>query len=509
MLSRFWRGEYSLALSFWVIAPLVIALAFALPEGVGYLVRSQDFNPLLVLAAIVAIWSIVVLAQLYLTVGVWRSAANHRWQRFLDGRRGAWGMAAQAVLVAATLNLLRVVFQTALPELTEGSRMVFLDDPALPAYSMRLMRGGSEAEIAGGFKYGLARDAETMFASAPQLRVVHLNSAGGRLGEAIKLARVIRARNLATYTSVACVSACTIAYTAGRERYLRAGAHLGFHRGIFAGSENTDEMRNLLLAAGIEPSFAERAGAQPASSIWYPTVPELVSGGVVTAVVDGYRYAASGFGQAPLMVFEDALRQIPAIAVLETSEPTLFKEMAELYWQRYFEDRSAGQIEDELRAAKIAPFIAGRLPLADDDILIDYARLYADQYAALNAHDPAACFSFATKGGNARLVALMGPGLQQRELALTDRVMRSKGARMPPAAAVVQAANLAVFKAMSAQFDAEAINILADPAKVQPGQYELFCRVAVARFRAVAALPPRQAGDLMSSLFAAARPPNR
>jgi len=69
------------AWSFWVIAPLVAALAFALPEGVGYLVRGQDFNPALILAAIVAIWAIVVFAQLYLTVGVWRSAVNHRRDR--------------------------------------------------------------------------------------------------------------------------------------------------------------------------------------------------------------------------------------------------------------------------------------------------------------------------------------------------------------------------------------------------------------------------------------------
>ena len=92
------------------------------------------------------------------------------------------------MVVVATLNLLRVFVQAGVPELTEGTRMAFLDDPVLPPYSMRMMRDGTEAEIAGGFKYGLARDAETLFASAPQLRVGHLNSAGGRIGEAIKLA---------------------------------------------------------------------------------------------------------------------------------------------------------------------------------------------------------------------------------------------------------------------------------------------------------------------------------
>ena len=75
-LARFWRGGYSLALSFWVIAPLVVAAAFALPEAVGWAVRRQEFNPFLILAAIVAIWGIVVVAQVYLTVGLWRSAAR-------------------------------------------------------------------------------------------------------------------------------------------------------------------------------------------------------------------------------------------------------------------------------------------------------------------------------------------------------------------------------------------------------------------------------------------------
>lgn len=503
-MTRFWRGEYSLALSFWVIAPLVAILAFALPEGVGYLVRAQDFDPSLILAAIVVIWTIVVVAQLYLTVGVWRSAANHRLSTTI-GKRGLWSVAAQAVLLVAALNLLRVFVLTAVPELIEGARMALLDDPGLPPYSMRLMRDGTEAEIAGGFKYGLERDAQTLFASAPQLRVVHLNSAGGRLGEAIKLARLIRARGVVTYTSVACVSACTIAYVAGRERHLRAGARLGFHRSIFAGRENVGEMRKLLLAAGIERSFVERAVAQPASAIWYPTDEELTSGRVVSAIVDSYRYAASGFGgQAPLTVFKKALHQTP-LAVLETSDPQLFEDMAELHQRRYVEDRSAGQIEDELRASKISPFIAKRLPQADDGILIDYARLYADQYAALEARDPAACFTFATKGGNARLVALLGTELQQRELALTDRVLRGAGSRPPPRPAIVQLASASVFRALSAQFDASTVNFLADPGKVQPEQYDLFCRVAVARFRAIAALPARQAAELMSSLFSAAK----
>jgi hypothetical protein len=493
-LRRFWHGDYSLALSFWVITPLVVALAFALPEGVGWLVRTQDFNPLLIFAAIVAIWGVVVSAQVYVTVGLWRSAAR---------RRGAWAGVAHVVLVLAALNIARLFVQTALPELSEGVGMALFDDPSLPPYAVRLMRDGAEAEVAGGFKYGMARDAETLFEGAPNLRVVHLNSAGGRLGEATKLARLIKARGLATYSADLCASACTIAYAAGRERYLRAGARLGFHRGIFAGSENAPATRQLLLEAGIAPAFVERAVAQPAESVWYPTDQELLAGKVATMLVDSYRFAASGLGtNASLIAVERALRRTPAFATLATAQPDLFEGMAELYLRRYVEGWSTGQIEDELRRTRVGRFLAQRLPQAEDEILVDYARLLADQYATLGRREPDACFAYVTRGSDAHVIALLGPDLQKRELALTERVIRSHHRRSLPSAEALQAATAVVNQVMLGQFEVAAINLLAEPAKVPPAQHELFCRVASARLRAIADLPPHQAGDLMSRLFA-------
>jgi hypothetical protein len=503
-LARFWRGEISLALSFWGIGPLVVALAFVLPEGVGWLVRGWDFNPLVIFAAIVAIWTIFLALQVYLTVGIWRSARQQRFDA--SGRRGLWGLAAQFVLALAALYSARLFVVTGVPELAEGAGMALFDDPSLPPYSVRLMRGGTEAEIAGGFKYGLAREAETLFATAPQLRVVHLDSAGGRLGEAIKIARLIARRKLDTYASATCASACAVAYAAGHERYLRRGARLGFHRGIFAGAENAEAMKRLLLSAGIAPAFVDHAVAQPAESIWYPTDAELAEGKVVTAFVDSYRFAASGFGvHATLLAFEEALRRTPGLEALSESQPELFDDIAELYLKRYFEGRSIGEIEDEVRHTKVAPFIAARLPQADDGILVDYAHLLADQYAALGARDPAACFAYVTKGGDARMIALMGPALQKREVALTERVLRSKSHRAAASPEALQAANIEVYKKMAAAFDPQAAALLSEPAKVQPDQYALFCKVAVARLNAITSLPQHEAGDLMSSLFTHAR----
>ena len=54
---------------------------------------------------------------------------------------------------------------------------------------------------------------------------------------------------------------------------------------------------------------------------------------------------------------------------------------------------------------------------------------------------------------------------------------------------------------MAAAFDPQAAALLSEPAKVQPDQYALFCKVAVARLNAITSLPAHEAGDLMSSLF--------
>jgi len=123
----------------------------------------------------------------------------------------------------------------------------------------------------------------------------------------------------------------------------------------------------------------------------------------------------------------------------------------------------------------------------------------------LGARDPASCFAYVTRGGDARMIALMGPALQKREVALTERVLRSRSHRAAASPEAIQAANIEVYKKVAAASDPQAATLLAEPAKVQPDQYALFCKVAVARLNAITSLPAHEAGDLMSSLFTGTR----
>ena len=177
--------------------------------------------------------------------------------------------------------------------------MGFMGDPDLPAYAMRIMRNGTEIEITGGFKYGLTDEFNTLLKASPQIAVVHLDSVGGRIGEATKLNKVIRKAGLTTYVSHLCASACTLAFAGGTERWMRQSGVLGFHGPAFPGMSQreldatNDAQRDLMVSSGYDASFVSRALAVPSKDLWEPTIKELRAARVITGVANGRRFAQS------------------------------------------------------------------------------------------------------------------------------------------------------------------------------------------------------------------------
>jgi hypothetical protein len=481
---------------------VLVAVVALIASGV----RAEGFNPYLLILALAAMWGISGAGLVFQSVGIWRAASRYRRERRLAGKLGLWALPALAIVAFWVFALVFELVRAGAPQLSEAWRMAILGDPDIPDYSLRVMRGGTEAEVAGGFKYGLARDAARIFAEVPGLKVLHLNSGGGRLGEAEKLAKLIRDRQLITYTSASCSSACTVAFLAGRERWLKDGAKLGFHHESFAGSEDFDSMRRLLAEAGLPSSFVDRAVAPSSRDMWYPTTSELIQAHVVSGVVDNHRFAASGLGVRPdAKSFEEQLRRTPLFAAIEFGEPKSFRAIVDIFHRRYVEGESEGQIMDDLRTSKIAPLILAHMIFADDQLLSDYAALMADQYEALGQRNATACFQYAAKGTNTNLVNLLPDELKARELALSEAVLRSTERRKPATDTQVQPIYRAIFEKLAAQFGPAQVRILSDPAKVPPEQYGTYCRLAAAMFRTVAALPPAQAGVVMSQIFSNTR----
>jgi hypothetical protein len=223
---------------------------------------------------------------------VWRSANSYIEQRSLQLKRAPWAGAAKIMAVLAFIQLASAVLTVGIPQITEASQIAFMDDPDIPNYSIRVMRSGTEAEITGGIKYGLTSDFQKILRASRQIKVVHLNSIGGRLGEGESLYNLIKDNQLTTYVSANCLSACTLAFSGGHERVLLHGAVLGFHRGKFAGNDfkDTAEMqgqRKVFTAAGFDSEFIVRALATSSDDMWKPSEPELLKAGVISKVSYG------------------------------------------------------------------------------------------------------------------------------------------------------------------------------------------------------------------------------
>jgi hypothetical protein len=103
---------------------------------------------------------------------------------------------------------------------------------------------------------------------------------------------LIRSRNLATVVAQDCLSACTIVFLGGKERFMLPTARLGFHQPAFRGMTAADrsaaiatEEQRLQDRFGLSKEFAERANSAVPSGMWYPDKDELVRERVVTRLI--------------------------------------------------------------------------------------------------------------------------------------------------------------------------------------------------------------------------------
>ena len=164
----------------------------------------------------------------------------------------------------------------------------------------RLLQNGTELEYSGGIKIGAAKEFERMLDAAPQVRVLHLNSFGGRVVEADLIAAMVRKRNLTTYVPEQCQSACTHVFLAGRERWLGEHGIIGFHQPSLPGIDKetaagiVEKERRYLASMGLPNDFISKALATPRNKMWNPTKSELLAARVISGISDGSRFAVSG-----------------------------------------------------------------------------------------------------------------------------------------------------------------------------------------------------------------------
>ncbi len=387
-----------MGISYWVIGSLLTLLIVAAITVVADSMNGlRELGPKTSGAVILVFYGFIITLTSWQLVGIWRSADKHS-QR---GGKVIWASLAKVMVV---LGLLRAVgdFSTqGIPLMSEGVKLfVGIDDT--PPHAIRLLRDGTELELAGGMPFGTTDAIKQFLDAAPTIQVIHLNSQGGRMNEAYQLYKMIRERNLITYTSADCESACSLAFLAGRERYLGESGRLGFHStstgelGGEVSKEINDEVRLTLRNHGVPDSFIEKALSTSPNNMWYPSKDELLRANIIDLVVDSRYFGLSGITQwRDAHKIESRLLTIPLFSALAQYDPQNYAKLLNIMVSGIQKGRTLIEIQNDMRSTLLSQMMPMYLKKAPNGVLIRYWRTQIAEMKYLAQLNPQHCADFA------------------------------------------------------------------------------------------------------------------
>jgi hypothetical protein len=320
---RHWRGQLSLGVSYWAngfLASFVVAIAAGAVAATQADLRTHA-------ALSLVVFGVAIIASAWQFVGIWRSASNH----FSRGGTHFWARTAKVMVILGVLSATGLIWRNYIPQSVELLSII-AGDTGMPPYEIRVLPGGTEIEFRGGLRAGSAKELERIFAAVPQAKVLHIESPGGRIGEAKEMIQLVRERGLITYTSELCLSAATLVLMSGKERVVAADAKVGYHAGTFPGAtaEQQGEMDNLvsstMQSAGVSEQFISRVLATSPEQMWYPSFEEMRQNGVITSRSYGERFASS-IPDADLDAMIENLGALPLYRTIREFEPEAYTKM--------------------------------------------------------------------------------------------------------------------------------------------------------------------------------------
>ncbi len=498
--ARHWRGELSLPVSYWINGFLAnIATLGVITLLVSSTVALQTNYKVAIFWC--AMWTAMAVAAVWQCVGVWRSAHRHV---TATGRSG-WARAAQVMVVLGLLRFATSFSSEGLPAIRKGfEHASWLGEHG--RWNIRILRAGTEMEISGGIGIGMANDLDRLLRAAPAVRVVHVNlESGGLIDEAKRARDLIHARGLATYVSSSCVSACTLVFLGGKERYVKEDARLGFHTPSFPGlgAEQSEQLQRkeegYLVSLGVSLRFASRVARTSPDQMWFPTREELLESGVVTAMTRGDEFAISGL---PNVLDEDSvgveLQKSRIYRLLKAREPETYEKILRVTMDAVREGKSVPELRS-VTAPLIALVCMKRLPLSSDAAVLRYGRLFVAQLHVLQEAPGSVCLNYAMRQGSGAVdaaVKYFPSDLATEELESMADVLESEEAARPGVSQAEHARLTERALAYAIQEAPEDISILAslDDPKTDPSQA---CRALHAVYSGILTLPEKDSATLL------------
>ena len=391
-LTKHWYGEHSLAKSYWINTFLLNIIIGLLFEQI-FSRFNMDSNPQLGAIAIILSWIAIILIAVWQIVGVWRSARYYTKHTYK-----IWGKAAQVLMVFGTIGLISTVFNVMIPQVKEFT-LIATGEDLLGDYQIRILNNATEIEFSGYIGFGAPQEVKKYLNNHPAIEIIHLNSEGGRVLTARKLAKLIEEKDLKTYTSRGCYSACVIPYAAGKERLIKGGANLGFHQYSFPGIKQSDfetdysTDRQYLLSRNIDPDFLDIIFGTLSEDLWYPSHELLLESNYVTQYPRSGEVAISDITLADLEGLDAILSQSPLFMTIKKSDHDAYNEIFSAVKSAVERGQSFAEVR-ETTIPIIESMVHARLPQTSGEALADYVRYHTDAMKFLRQQNPLKCYAF-------------------------------------------------------------------------------------------------------------------
>jgi hypothetical protein len=504
LIVRHWRGELTLAQAYWGAGFLLTIVAVGLSYLLGLGLEHANLPPTPVGIVLVAQICLLLALVVWQIVGIWRAAGNHIRS---TGRR-AWAVLARVAVLAGALRAVADFTTVTLPMLQESVRLV-AGRESIPPHRLRLLRNGTELELAGGMPHGTAEAVRTLLDAAPGVQVLHLNSVGGRVSEGHQVYRLVRDRGLTTYTATDCFSACTIAFLGGSQRYLANNARLGFHSISFGGVDyqrlpdiNAD-LRRTLEQDNVPKWFIDKALTTPASSMWHPSHDELVAASVVTRVVDPDHFGWSGLPDwKDKDAIERGLLSVPLYKLIKDNDADAFKTIADRFSDAVKVGKSMPEAMQDVQALALADILAKYIQVAPDEPIQRYWRTQIAEMEHLGKTDASACAAFAfpeLRRADFNINKLVPTPLLADDIAaLTELIQQAISAPDRRRSESLDSELDQVGARLAARIPA-AQDVLAEPSRYFD-KPKLLCDVVIAFYADILSLPPQRAGPILRAI---------
>ena len=294
-IGKYWKGEYPLSLSFWGFFVLLTVAYHTLET----LIQPTSFDRPLVFIGVTVGYLIVSRLVVYpwQIVGLLRATDKH----YLAHERAIIRYGVQATIIVSLALTAAHIIGAAQSLAIYKEKMDFAAVRVKSDYALGLANQGGVLHLQGPLDIGITSAVKEMLDQHPQVAAVILDSEGGQIYEGRGLAMLFTERGLDTYSFSGCSSACSTAFIGGINRFLGAGAKLGFHQYRLDSETilqfykfydlDIEQKKDLEIyrAKNIRSEFLKRAFETPSGGMWYPDTQTLIDAGVIHAVMDEVR----------------------------------------------------------------------------------------------------------------------------------------------------------------------------------------------------------------------------